>query len=109
MKKIIVAIDGFSSCGKSTMAKETGTTHNAAAAMRQSKKNSPAATSIVEIMEPNSSGIKWEKLCSKKVQSAMIVLVRSARSFFPKKDKGNLRNFSAMLIRRTPLSLYVAK
>ena len=37
-------------------------------------------------MEPARTGNKCEKLCSRKVQSAMMVLVKSARSFFPKKE-----------------------
>ena len=56
-------------------------------------------------MDPASSGMKWEKLCSRKVQSAIMVLVRSARSFFPKKDSGIFRSRSAKVIRRTPLSV----
>ncbi len=86
------------------MAKETGRTHRAAIAMRQSKENSPIAIRRVEMMEPASSGIKWEKLCSKKVQSAMMVLVKSARSFLPKKESGIFRSCSARVMRRTPLS-----
>ncbi len=87
-----------------TMAKDTGSTHRAARAMRQSMQNSPAATRVVEQMAPASSGTKWEKLCSRKVQSAMMVLVRSARSFLPKKDRGSFRSRSARVMRRTPLS-----
>ena len=63
------------------------------------------AIKTVEMMDPASSGIKWEKLCSKKVQSAIMVLVRSARSFFPKKERGIFRSRSANVIRRTPLSV----
>ena len=92
-----------------TMAKDTGSTHSAAKAIRQSTKSRPTATSTVEQMEPTSSGMKWEKLCSRKVQSAMMVLVRSDRSFFPKKDRGICRSRSARVTRRTPLSTYVAK
>ena len=91
------------------MAKEMGSTHSAASAMRQSKAKRPMATSVVETMAPASSGMKWEKLCSRNVQSAMIVLVKSARSFFPKKERGILRSRSASAMRRTPLSTYVAK
>ena len=87
-----------------TMAKATGSTHRAARASRQSNASRPRAISRVERMDPASSGMKWEKLCSRKVQSAMMVLVRSARSFLPKKDRGILRSCSASVIRRTPLS-----
>ena len=80
------------------MAKDTGKTHSAASAMRQSKKKRLMEISSVEIIEPNSSGIKCEKLCSRNVQSAMMVLVRSARSFFPKKESGIFRSFSARVI-----------
>ena len=73
--------------------------------MRQSNIKRLMEIKAVEIMEPASSGIKWEKLCSKKVQSAIIVLVRSARSFFPKKDNGIFRSRSASVILRTPLSV----
>ena len=89
---------------RATMAKDTGSTHNAARAMRQSKKNIPIDTRVVDIIDPKSSGIKCEKLCSKNVQSAMIVLVRSARSFLPKNDRGIFLSFSARVIRLTPLS-----
>ena len=87
-----------------TIRKETGSTHNAAIAILQSKKNKLSATNAVEIQAPNSSGIQCEDAVSSVAQSAMIVLVRSDKSFFPKKDSGILRSFSARLIRRTPLS-----
>ena len=87
------------------MAKATGSTQSAASAMRQSNTKRLMEMKTVEIMEPASSGIKWEKLCYRKVQSAMMVLVRSARSFFPKKDRGILRSRSASVILRTPLSV----
>ena len=38
-------------------------------------------------------------------QSAMMVLVRSARSRLPKKDRGSFRSRSARVRRRVPLSL----
>ena len=73
--------------------------------MRQSNARRLMEIRTVEMIEPASSGIKCEKLCSKKVQSAMMVLVRSARSFFPKNDKGIFRRCSARVILRTPLSV----
>jgi hypothetical protein len=51
----------------------------------------------VEMIEPASSGIKCEKLCSRKVQSAIMVLVRSAKSFLPEKGQGD---FAQMLCQR---------
>ena len=90
---------------KPTIAKATGNTHSAANAMRQSNTKRLMEIKTVEMMEPASSGMKWEKLCSKKVQSAMMVLVRSAKSFFPKKDSGIFRSRSASVILRTPLSV----
>ena len=39
----------------------------------------------------------------------MIVLVRSDKSFFPKNESGIFLNFSASVIRLTPLSTYVDK
>ena len=84
---------------------ETGITHSAASAMRQSKANSPMAMSTVEMSEPNSPGMKWEQVFSSTSQSAMMVLVRSARSRLPKKERGSLRSRSARASRRTPLSL----
>ena len=84
---------------------EEGRTHKAASAILQSVKSRPMEIRIVEMIEPASSGIKCEKLCSRKVQSAIMVLVRSAKSFFPKKERGILRRCSARVIRRTPLSL----
>ena len=73
--------------------------------MRQSKKNKPTAMMVVEIRDAISSGIQCEDAVSSVAQSAIIVLVRSDKSFFPKKERGSLRNFSARVIRRTPLSL----
>ena len=87
-----------------TIKKDTGSTQSAASAIRQSKKKRLTATSAVETHAPISSGIKWEDAVSMVAQSAMIVLVRSDRSFFPKNDNGILRIFSASVIRRTPLS-----
>lgn len=58
----------------------------------------------VEIIEPISSGIQCDDAVSNKEQSAIIVLVKSDKSFFPKKERGSLRNFSASDIRLTPLS-----
>ncbi len=45
--------------------------------------------STVEMREPNRPGMKWEQSFSNTSQSAMMVLVRSARSRLPKKDKGS--------------------
>lgn len=46
---------------------------------------------------------------SRYVQSAIIVLVRSARSFLPKNDRGIFLNFSASVILLVPVSTYVAR
>ena len=86
------------------MAMDTGITHSDDSAMRQSKANSPSEIRIVEISEPNRPGMKCEQVFSSTSQSAMIVLVRSARSRFPKKDSGNFRNRSASASLRLPLS-----
>ena len=59
----------------------------------------------VESREPNRAGMKWEQSFSSTSQSAMMVLVRSARSRLPKKDRGSLRSRSARVKRRVPLSL----
>ncbi len=80
-------------------------THNAARAIRHSKANRLRAMSTVEMREPNRPGMKWEQSFSNTSQSAMMVLVRSARSRLPKKDKGSLRSRSARVRRRVPLSL----
>ena len=85
------------------MRKDTGSTHNAAIAIFQFRKKVPMAISVVEMQEPASSGMKWEEAVSMAAQSAM-VLVRSDRSFFPKKDNGSFRSCSARAILRTPLS-----
>ena len=87
------------------MAMDTGITHSAASAMRQSNRNSPRAMSTVEIREPNRPGMKWEQVFSSTSQSAMMVLVRSAKSRLPKKDRGSFRSCSARVSRRMPLSL----
>ena len=84
---------------------DTGITHSAASAMRQSNAKRPSAISTVEISEPNRPGMKCEQVFSSTSQSAMIVLVRSARSRLPKKDSGSLRRRSARVRRRMPLSL----
>ena len=91
------------------MMKEIGSTQSAAIAIRQSKKNNPMATIVVEMQAPTSSGTKCDDAVSIWAQSAMIVLVRSDRSFFPKKESGIFLNFSASVIRLTPLSIYVAR
>ena len=87
------------------MAADTGMTHRAASAIRHSKANRLRAMSAVEMREPNRPGMKWEQSFSSTSQSAMMVLVRSARSRLPKKDKGSLRSRSARVRRRVPLSL----
>ena len=87
------------------MATDTGMTHNAARAIRPSKANRLRAMSTVEMREPNRPGMKWEQSFSNTSQSAMMVLVRSARSRLPKKDRGSLRSRSARVRRRVPLSL----
>ena len=71
---------------------------------KQGRTEVPTAISVVEIQEPTSSGMKWEDAVSMVAQSAIMVLVRSDRSFFPKKDNGILRSCSARAILRTPLS-----
>ena len=58
-------------------------------------------------IEPNSCGIACEKVCSKSVQSPIIVVVRSDKSLFSKNDKGNLRRLSARFTLLISLSRYV--
>ena len=87
------------------MAADTGMTHRAASAIRPSKANRLRAMSTVEMREPNRPGMKWEQSFSSTSQSAMMVLVRSARSRLPKKDRGSFRSRSARVRRRVPLSL----
>ena len=87
-----------------TIRNETGSTHSAAKAILQSKKKRLNATSAVEIHAPISSGITWEETVSIVAQSAMIVLVRSDRSFLPKNESGIFLSFSASVMRLTPLS-----
>ena len=88
---------------------DIGSTHSAAIAILQSKKNSPIATNAVDMHAPTSSGIKCDDAVSICAQSAIIVLVRSDKSFFPKNESGIFLNFSASVIRLTPLSTYVDK
>ena len=88
----------------SIIPKETGSTHSEASAMRQSKAKSPAAIKRVEISEPINSGTQWDNPPSNVAQSAISTVVRSDRSFFPKKDRGIFRSFSARESLRTPLS-----
>ena len=86
------------------MKKEIGTTHTAARAILQSKKNKLITMMTVDIMAPTSSGSQCEDAVSIIAQSVIIVLVRSAKSFFPKKESGILLSFSARLRLLTPLS-----
>ena len=72
--------------------------------MRQSKIKMPTAIRSVETMEPINSGTQWDKPLSKDAQSDIITLVKSDKSFFPKKDSGIFRSFSARVSLLTPLS-----
>ena len=81
-----------------------GITHSAASAIRQSNANNPTEIIVVDISEPKSPEIKCEQVFSSTSQSAIIVLVRSARSLFPKKDSGSLRKRSAKPSLLFPLS-----
>ena len=89
---------------RATMAKATGRGHTAARAMRQSKASRLRAMRTVEIQAPMRGQTKWDWLVSSTAQSFMMEAVRSARSFFPKKDRGSRRSCSARLTRRTPVS-----
>ena len=89
---------------ESTMMNATGITHTAAIAIFQLKKNRLITTMAVDISDPTSSGIQWEDAVSMMAQSLIMVLVRSARSFLPKKESGIFRSFSARVRRLTPLS-----
>ena len=94
---------------KITIQKDMGSTQSAARAILQSKKNKLIAIIVVDISEPTSSGIQCEDAVSSVAQSAIIVLVRSDKSFLPKNERGIFLNFSARAILLIPLSLYVAK
>lgn len=48
--------------------------------------------------EPNRPGMKWEQSFSSTSQSAMMVLVRSARSHLPKKDRGSSAAATTILL-----------
>ena len=85
-----------------------GSTQSAARAILQSKKNKLIAIIVVDISEPISSGIQCEDAVSSVAQSAIIVLVRSDKSFLPKNERGIFLNFSARAILLIPLSLYAA-
>ena len=85
---------------RATMAKATGRGHTAARAIFQLKASSPRAMTTVETQGQT----KWDWLVSSTAQSFMMEAVRSARSFFPKKDRGSRRSCSARLTRRTPVS-----
>ena len=61
-----------------------GITQTAASAILQSKKKRLMPMSVVEIIDPMSSGTQWDVPVSMVAASAMMVLVRSARSFLPK-------------------------
>ena len=84
------------------MANATGSGQTAASAMRQLKNSIDTAMTVVERIAPYSGATKWDWLCSSTAQSFMMEEVRSARSFFPKKDSGIFRSFSASPTRRTP-------
>ena len=84
------------------MANATGNGQTAASAMRQLKNSIDTAMIVVERIAPYSGATKWDWLCSSTAQSFMMEVVRSARSFFPKKDSGIFLSFSASPTRRTP-------
>ena len=86
-----------------------GITQIAASAIFQLKNNKLITMIVVDIIEPTNSGIQWELAVSIKAQSDIIEFVRSDKSFFPKKERGSLLNFSASVLLRTPLSTYVEK
>ena len=68
-----------------------------------------SAAIVVEMTAPISSGTQCESPVSSVAASAIIVLVISARSFFPKYERGIFLSFSARLTLLTPLSTYVEK
>ena len=84
----------------------TGTGHRDAKASRQSKTSSITATMAVDAPVPNSWGIVWLNRRSWSAVSFMTTLVRSARSRFPKKDRGKTLNRSAKPMRLRALSWY---
>ncbi|SCH47108.1 Uncharacterised protein [uncultured Clostridium sp.] len=84
---------------------DTGATHSTASPILQSAAKRPMPMSMVEIRAPISSGIKWENAFSTKAQSAIMVVVRSARSLFPKKERGRVLSRSARRMRIWALSL----
>jgi hypothetical protein len=55
-------------------------------------------------MAANSCGTACENVCSRSVQSSIMVAVRSDRFFSPKYASGSLRSFYASKIRRVALS-----
>ena len=86
---------------------DSGTTHKVAEANRQSKKNKAIPVTRMVIAAAKSCGMLCEKVCSRCAQSSKMVDVRSERLRSPQKESGNLRNFSASLIRRCALTRYI--
>lgn len=71
------------------MMKEIGSTQSAAIAIRQSKKNNPMATIVVEIQAPTSSGTK--RRCRFHLGTVRHDRTRKiGQIFFPEKGKRDL-------------------
>ena len=67
--------------------------------IRQSKRASIAADTIIEIAAPNNSDAVWLSACSIVATSFKSVAVKSDKSFFPKYERGSFRILSAREIR----------
>ena len=85
--------------------KDMGTTHSTASPIRQSAAIRHTPMIAVDRKAPMSSGIKWENAFSINALSAIMVVVKSARSRFPKKDMGRVLSLSARRIRILALSV----
>ena len=94
---------------KATIIRLSGNTQTTAKAIFQLTKNNAAANMQVLMIEPINCGMKCDEACSICAASSINAEVRSALSFLAKNDRGSLLNFSAKVIRLTPLSLYVEK
>ena len=97
------ALDWAFFAAKTTSA-ATGTGSTMQSPILQSMTKSPIAVIINIKIVPKSWGMALENTRSSAVQSPIIVVVRSERSLWPKKDNGNFLNFSARTIRRLALS-----
>lgn len=84
---------------------DAGATYSTASPILRSAVRRPVPMDMVEVKVPISSDIKWENAFSTKAQSTIMVVVRSIRSLFPRKERGRVLSYPTKRIRVWALSL----